>query len=73
MTFTKKDLRTRMRRLDELARLLSIDEGRFRKCYCTSDVQMNATDRDEYRAALRDAMSALTRARVALAAVVHRE
>jgi hypothetical protein len=46
MALARQDLRDRMRRLDVLARLLSIDEERFRTCDCTLDVQLRATDRD---------------------------
>jgi hypothetical protein len=72
MALTKQDLRNRLRRLDELARLLSIEEGRFKDCDCTLDVQLHFTNRQEYRAALHDAIRGLSRARIALAAVVHR-
>jgi len=37
----KTDLRTRMRRLDQLARQLSIEEGRFRDCDTAIDVVLH--------------------------------
>jgi hypothetical protein len=42
---SNQDLRSRMRRLQELARLFSIEERPFRDCDTTIDVQLHALDR----------------------------
>jgi hypothetical protein len=61
-----------MRRLEELARLFSIEEALFRDCDTTIDVQLHAMDRKAYRVALDDAILAMQDARRALVAVVQR-
>jgi hypothetical protein len=67
MIIRKKDLQARMRCLEELARLLSIEEGLFEDCDTPIDLSISANERHEYRAALHDAVRCLGRARITLA------
>jgi hypothetical protein len=59
MLIRKKDLQARMRRLDELARLLSIEEGFFKDCETSLHLSIPANEGHEYRAALHDAIQGL--------------
>ena len=57
-----KDLRARMRRLEELAAGLSREKSLWRKC----NPPVLAVDRQEYMAAIGDAIQGLEKARVTL-------
>lgn len=69
---TKKDLRARVRRLEELSRLLSIDAALFKDVDVTTEVSLHYSDRTDYREALHEAIRGLERARVALVGVAQR-
>lgn len=62
---TKKDLRTRVRRLQQLSRLLSIDADLFKDVDVTTEVCLHYDDRVAYREALKEAIRGLGRARKA--------
>ncbi len=64
----REDLRARMRRLEELAAGLSREESLWRNC----SAPVLAVDRQEYLAAIGDAIQGLEKARVTLAKMTRR-